>query len=118
MKRNKLLLVSLIIGVIYLIYSAWYWSGANAGSGSDAAQAGAALATALVMPHLAMTVIAVILNAIAYFANKSGLALAAAILYTVALVLFVGYFMFVVVEMVLCYVAFAQMHKEPKDAEA
>ena len=108
--KNKLLLVSLIIGVLYVIYSAVYWTGANDG-GSSAQAAGAAMATMLVMPHLAMTVLAVIFNAVAFFTNKASFALVAAILYTIALVLFIGYFMFVVAEMVLCYVAYGKMHK-------
>ena len=108
--KNKLLLVSLILGVLYVIYSVVYWSGANTGSNGTEA-AGAAIATMLVMPHLAMVVIAVIFNAVAFFTNKAVFALVAAILYTVALVLFLAYFMFVVVEMILCYVAYAKMHK-------
>ena len=58
-KLNKLLLISFILGAAYLIYSAVYWTGA-AGSGDNAAeQIGAGIATALVMPHLICTVIAV-----------------------------------------------------------
>lgn len=110
-KLSKLLLVSLIIGVIYLIYSAVYWSGA-AGSGADTAEKiGAGIATALVMPHLVMTVLAVIFNALGLFMRKRGFALTGAILYTVALVLFPVYFMFVIVEMILSYIGFAKMKK-------
>ena len=108
-KLSKTLLVSLIIGVLYLIYSAWYWSGA-AGSGTNTAeQIGAGLATVLVMPHLVMTALAVIFNALGLFMRKRGFALTGAILYTVALVLFPAYFMFVIVEMILSYVEFAKM---------
>lgn len=110
-KLSKLLLVSLIIGVIYLIYSAVYWSGA-AGSGADTAEKiGAGIATALVMPHLVMTVLAVIFNALGLFMRKRGFALTGAIFYTVALVLFPVYFMFVIVEMILSYIGFAKMKK-------
>lgn len=111
-KLNKLLLISLIIGVLYAIYSIWYWTG-TAGSGANTAeQIGTGIATALVMPHLIATVLAVIFNAIGVFMHKRGFALAGAILYTVALVLFPVYFMFVVIEMVLSYIGFAKMKKE------
>ena len=43
--------------------------------------------------------------------NKRGFALTGAILYTVALVLFPVYFMFVIVQMVLSYVGFATLKK-------
>ena len=69
-KLSKALLVSLIIGVLYLIYSVWYWSG-TAGSGATTAeQVGTGLATALVMPHLVMTALAVIFNALGLFMKK------------------------------------------------
>ena len=58
-KLNIPLLISLIIGVCYLLYSISYWTGAN-GSGSDTAELGAALATVMVAPHLVLTGVAVV----------------------------------------------------------
>lgn len=111
-KLSKLLLISLIIGIAYLIYSAVYWSGTAGRSGSTGAeQLGTGLAMALVTPHLICTVIAVIFNALGLFMRKRGFALTGAILYTVALVLFPIYFMFVIVEMILSYIGFAKMPK-------
>lgn len=118
MKRNKLLLVALILGVAYLAYSLWYWFGGGAASavGSDSAsQAGAGIATMLVTPHLLLTVVAVIFNALAFFMSKRAFALVAGILYAVAMVLFIAYALFLIVQMVLCFVAYAKM---PKKAEA
>ena len=110
-KKNILLIIALIIGAAYLIYSLVYWFGAASGDSSSAEQAGAAIATVLVMPHLLMTFLAVVFNALGVFMNKRGFALTGAILYAVAMVLFPAYFMFVVVEMVLSFIAFAQMKK-------
>lgn len=111
-KLSKLLLISLIIGVAYLVYSVVYWTG-TAGSGSDAAeQIGSGIATALVMPHLICTALAVLFNALGLFMKKRGFALTGAILYTVALVLFPMYFMFVIIEMILSYIGFAKMKKD------
>lgn len=111
-KINKLLLISFVIGVAYLIYSASYWSGAVGSGATDAEKIGSGIAGVLVMPHLVFTALAVIFNALGLFMRKRGFALAGAILYTVALVLFPMYFMFVIVEMILSYVGYVKMRKE------
>lgn len=110
-KINKPLLIALIIGAAYLVYSLIYWSGANAGSGSSSEQLGAAVATAMVMPHLALVALAVVFNALATFLKKSAFALTAGILYAVAMVLFIPYFFFVIAEMILCFVGYSQLKK-------
>lgn len=110
-KLSKTLLISFIIGVLYLIYSAVYWSGATANTADTAEQIGAGIATVVVMPHLICTALAVIFNGLGLFMRKQGFALTGAILYTVALVLFPVYFMFVIVEMILSYIGFAKMKK-------
>lgn len=109
-KMSKLLLISLVIGVLYLVYSVSYWGGANTVT-ETSAQIGAGIATVLVMPHLIFTALAVLFNALGLFLKKRGFALTGAILYTVALVLFPMYFMFVIVEMIFSYIAFAKMKK-------
>lgn len=73
---------------------------------------GASLALTLVMPHLVVAVIAVVFNALALFMSKQGFALVAGILYAVAMVLFPAYFMFVLVEMILCFVAYGKLKKQ------
>ena len=110
-KGKVLLLIALIIGVFYCIYSVSYWSGVGSKATTDSEAIGAGIASMLVLPHLVMTALAVIFNALAFFMYNRPFALVAAILYTIALVLFPAYFMFVVVEMILCYIAFAKMKK-------
>ena len=112
MKKGRfLLLLSFLFGVAYLLYSLNYWSGVNSG-GTSSEQLGAGIATALVLPHLVMTALAVIFNALGLFMYYRPFALVAAILYSVALVLFPMYFLYVIVEMVFCYIAFARMAKK------
>ena len=111
-KFNLLLLISMIIGVIYLIYSTKYWGGANTSAVDSTKQIGAGIATVLVMPHLVFTFLAVLFNVFALLMNKRGFALVAAIIYTVAMVLFPLYFIFVIIEMILCYIAYAKMKKK------
>lgn len=113
-KRSVLLLIAGIIGILYVIYSISYWGGAISGT-EDAAEAiGAGIATVLVMPHLVCTGIAVIFNVLAWAMRSRPFALVSGILYAVAMVLFFMYFMFVIVEMILCFVAFARMKKAPE----
>lgn len=107
---NKCLLVSFVLGVLYAIYIVAYFNGAIGGS-EGAEQAGAAIATALATPHMICTVLAVIFNGLGLFMNKRGFALTGGILYAVAIVMFIPYFMFVIVQMILSFVGFAKMKK-------
>ena len=110
-KGKVLLLIALIIGVAYCVYSVSYWSGATSNATSDTEAIGAGIASMLVLPHMLMVGLAVIFNALAFFMYNKPFALVAAILYTVGIVLFPAYFMFVIIEMILCYIAFAKMSK-------
>ncbi len=112
-KLNKPLLISFVIGAAYLIYLVTYFGNA-VGSTSGAEQAGSALATALVMPHMICVLLAVIFNCIGVFTSKRGFALTGAILYSVALVLFLPYFMFVLIEIVLSFVGTSQLKKQAR----
>ena len=107
---NKCLLVSFVLGVLYAIYIVAYFGGAVGGS-EGAEQAGAAIATALVTPHMICTVLAVIFNGLGLFMNKRGFALTGAILYAVAIVMFIPYFMFIIIQMILSFVGCAKMKK-------
>lgn len=109
-RGSVLLLIALFVGAAYLAYSASYWTGANT-SGTDTDRLGAGIATVLVMPHLVLTILAVVFNALGLFMYSRPFTLVAAILYSVAMVLFPVYFMFVVAEAVFCYIAFARMPK-------
>ena len=110
MKRSKLLLVAAIIGTAYAIYLVCYFAGAVSDS-SGSEQIGAGLAAALVMPHMAFTWLAVIFNWLGFVLKLRWAALVAGILYAVAMILFFVYFMFVIVEMILCFIGYAKMKK-------
>ncbi len=109
-KISKLALISFIIGLVYVIYACVHFFGASS-STSGAEQAGAVIATAIVMPHIIASGIAVIFNGLGTFMQKRVFVLVGAILYAVAIVLFPMYFMFVVIEMVLSFIAYAKMKK-------
>lgn len=115
-KKNVLLLISAILGCAYLIYSIVYWTGLNSGGSSSAESIGFGIATAIVFPHLIATAVAFIFNLLGWIMDHKWFALTGAILYTVALLLFPLYFMFVVAEMVLSYIGFARMIGREKQA--
>lgn len=108
--KNKLALISWILSLLYLIYLIYYFAG-GVGNSSGSEQAGAAIATALVFPHMLAVGIALIFNMLGYFLNNRAFILVGAILYSVAILLFMMYFMFVIIQMILSYIAFAKMKK-------
>ncbi|MFY9285284.1 MAG: hypothetical protein ACOXZT_06450 [Tissierellaceae bacterium] len=109
-KKSKLALISWILSLLYLIYLISHFAG-GLSSTEGAEQAGAAIATALVFPHMLTVGIGLLFNILGYFMNKRGFILVGAILYSVSILLFMMYFMFVIVQMILSYVAFAKMKK-------
>lgn len=115
MKKSKLLLVSWILTLAYLIYILVYVS-TTADAGNSAEQAGATIAFMLMLPHLFVALIGLILNVLGWAMNKRGFALAGAILYSVSMFLFPIYFFFLIVQTILSYVAFAKMPKVVKTA--
>lgn len=110
-KMSKLLMISLILGILYIVYSVFYWSGTLDSNLSGSEQIGGGLAIAIVTPHLVATSLALIFNALGLFMRKRGFALTGAILYAVAIVLFPLYFMFVIIQMILSFVGFAKMNE-------
>lgn len=109
-RRSKLALVSWVLSLLYLIYLISHFGG-SIGSTTGVEQVGAALATALVFPHMLSVGIGLIFNMLGYFLNNRAFILVGAILYSVSILLFMVYFMFVIIQMVLSYVAFAKMKK-------
>jgi len=111
-KKNVLLLIAGIIGLLYTIFLISYFMSANAEATTDTDQIGAALATALVAPHMAIVIVGLVFNWIAFFISKPWAALVAGILYSVAIFFMPIYFWGTVVELILCFVAFAKLRKQ------
>lgn len=106
--KNILALISIILTGLYLVYSAYYWLGVVGNTGVGFAEyTGSFIATALVVPHLLCILIGFVFNCLGYFLNKKNFILVAAILYAVSIVLFISYFMFIIVQMILCFVSYA-----------
>ena len=111
MKKSVLLLISGILGLCYAFYLISVFGGGLASSSSDAELIGAGIAATLVAPHMICVIAAVIFNIIAWLGNVRWAALVAGILYAVAMLCFVLYAFFVLIQTILCFVAFAKMKK-------
>ena len=109
MNRSKLLLAAAIIGTLYLIYLITYFTGGIVSSDDVAVAIGTGLAATLVMPRTVCVGIAVIFNWLGWGLKARWAALVAGIMYAVSMVCMFLYAMFVVLEMIFCFVAFAKM---------
>ncbi len=99
-KRSIFLLISMILATSYLVYVVSYFmkeSGSNGG----------AVASLLVLPHIALLFFGVVFGWIGYFSRKTGFSLAAAILFCVSAAMFVLYAMFLAPSIVLEFVGYS-----------
>lgn len=112
MRRSKLLLVSGIISLAYFIYLIVHFMGATLSSNSAEALGGA-LATAIVTPHMICVGIGVIFNFIGWALKARWAALVAGIMYSVSVLLMFIYGVFVIIQIIFCFVAFAKMKNKP-----
>ena len=110
-KKSTLLLISAIIGTLYIIYLLYYCSSTLAAQTDSAAALGTTIGIALIFPHAFMTFLSVIFNWVGWAANVRWGALTAGILYSVATFLMPLYFMYTIIEVVLCFVGFARMKR-------
>ena len=113
MRRSKILLAAVIIGVISLAYTWSYIYNSVDGlimeSSYSAKSLGTSIAMMLVLPHQVLATLGLLFSIIGYAANRRWGALVAGILYSVALVAMPAWFYFVVLQLILCYVAYAKM---------
>ncbi|NLW28932.1 MAG: hypothetical protein GXY98_03385 [Erysipelothrix sp.] len=107
-KKSKLLLVSWILGALYIIYLFAYFGGL-VGNTTGGEQVGSLIASTIVMPHAICAALAVLFNILGWSMNNRGFTLTGAILYAVSIVLMPLYFMFVIIQMILSFVGYAKM---------
>ena len=122
-KRSVMLLISLIIIVLYLVMQFQHYSDGIQSLEPEVAtmeeateQAGIALGMTILLPHMILVMIGAIFNAVAWIGKQRWAALTAAILYTVGGVLGLINFLFTLVPMILCYVAYGK--SKPQSAGA
>ena len=110
-RRSKAAFFAALIGLLYGIYLISYWSGTLATAEDDAEVIGAGIATALVLPHMLITWLAVIFGIIGFFTTKAGLLLTAAILYCVGALFFLLYAAFLIPSIVLGFIGYSVQKK-------
>ena len=110
MKKSKILLVAAIIGTICSIILFTYLTNTVQNrTGSDAQQAGTLIGATIALPSVLLSAISTIFAWVGFGTNKRGFALASGILYAVAIVLMLPWFMFNIVQMILCFIAYGTM---------
>ena len=119
-RRSICLLVSTIIAFAYLAILAFFTLGMMAGAITtldDPVAAAIAsgfigsILNALLLPHAVFLLLGLILNFMGWFSKSRGLALTAAILYTISLALMPFALYFLLAPVVLSYVGFATMDR-------
>ena len=113
-KRSVVLLIAAIIASLCMVYLLSYMSNSanKMNSMSSSEQAGTTIAMALASPSLIVAGIGTIFSWLGWLFRTRGFALTAGILFAVAMVLMIPWFMFHIVQMILCFVAFAKMKKQ------
>ena len=119
-RRSICLVVSTIIAFVYLAILAFFTLSMMAGAITtldDPVAAAIAsgfigsILNALLLPHAIFLLLGLILNFMGWFSKSRGLALTAAILYTISLALMPFALYFLLVPVVLSYVGFATMDR-------
>ncbi|MCD8382272.1 MAG: hypothetical protein LUC30_05065 [Clostridiales bacterium] len=109
-KHSVCLFFAFLLGFIYLVFLLFITyvdSPLSAEISADLlALVGDIVSQFLVWPHMVLTLLAVIFTGFAFARKSRKMALAGAILYTVALVVYPGYFMFVILEALLAFIGF------------
>lgn len=119
MKRNKLLLAAAIIGTVYfylIFYLIYHFTGSmsvftGSMSVTDSAGTLAGIVTELTQMHMFYVGLAALFNWIGWALRARWAALVAGILYAVSIVCMFLYAVFVLLEMIFCFVAFANMQR-------
>lgn len=106
---NKCLIFSIILTILYFVYSFVYWSDPNILE--ETSQSAFDLATFLVAPHFVFVLLAALFDVFALFTRKRPLALISGIFYILSIILLPFYVLFVIVQTVLSFVAFFQLKK-------
>lgn len=113
-RKNIWLLLAALIGTAYLIYILQYAFSAISSNDSNTALA-ASIATMMLIPHLILVLLAVIFNWLGFLFNIKWAALTAGICYGISMILFLYYFMFVIIEMIFCFIGYGKLNKQAKD---
>ena len=108
MKKSKLLVISGILSAIYLFCILNYFIGGILLL-SGFTIISSAVISVLIIPHIFFVGLAFIFNWIGWAMKLRWAALVAGILYAVSILLMFIFGIFVIIQMILCFVAFSKM---------
>ncbi|AUN14184.1 hypothetical protein [Paraclostridium sordellii] len=111
MKKSKMLIASMVLGIIYTLYLVFYFAGAIGGSADAAEAIGASIAATLVIPHMACVAIGAIFSIVAVVTSKPWAGLTSMILYFVSGILFLPYVIFSIVLGIVALCGWLNMKK-------
>lgn len=109
--RSKVVFTSMVLGAAYLIYVVTYFWGINQNTADSVEAIGSGVATALVMPHMILLLLAVLFNIIAFFGNKKWACITGLVLYCVSAAVFILYAMFEIPMIILSAVGISKIKK-------
>ena len=119
-KRPFTLLLASIIGILMTKFM-WGYIGQyvdfSGGTATYSQDLGTELFLAMSLPFCALATVALVFCCISWLFKQRWAALVAGILYSVSIVCLIPWLWMVVVQMILCYVGFAQMKTKPERAE-
>lgn len=104
-KKSFILLLASLVATACLVYVISYMSSV------DTTSTGSVIAMTLATPSVICSGIGTLFSWIGWFSSRRGFALSAGILFAVSMILMMPWLMFNVVQMVLCFIAFATMKK-------
>lgn len=112
-KRSVLLFIASVIAIACFVYTFSYMGNtASEISGSNSAESiGKTIGLAIATPHLILSGLGTLFCVLGWALKKRGFALTAGILFAVAIFAMPAWFMFVIVQMLLCFIAFGTMKK-------
>lgn len=113
MKKSKLSLVAMIIGIIVAVWEIVEMQGFFSTS-DGAALIGVSIAAQMIIPSIVCLAIGVILNIIGWLMVNKTLTLTSAILYTLAVVVFPAWGFVAIPSAILQFVAFGMLRKQSK----
>ena len=113
-KRSVILFIACVISTICLIYLVSYMGGTTdkMKTMSSAEKIGTSIAMGLASPSVLVSGIGTLFAWLGWLFKMRGFALTAGILFAVAMLLMIPWFMFNIIQMILCFVAFARMKQK------
>ncbi len=105
--RSKVAFAAALLGTIYSVYLLTYFGGASS-------ETAGAIAFALVMPHFICNVLAAIFGWLGFKNNSKGMVIASLVLYVVAIITFMLYFLFDLPMVILSAIAISKVSKLKK----